>query len=308
MKDPSIFLCPEITRENALTLMEWLQDEDVRKFLSDSHDVSAHIEQTVNRVNLPVLTHLFNQRGRFYMAQNKQKKPVGFVRLVKKGNETEIVVVIGDHKSWGKRLGTITIRESLKIAFFELRSEKVIAKIHNGNIRSIRAFISANFKIEQESPVMKTLTLTMDAYLESIKARTLVPSEIYITEIDRDRLKKMIDNELNFGNQPNKTVSDLKSEIERAKIVRPQLLPQNVITMNSRALLRLDQKEMEVSLVYPKDAGHSNDKLSVLNPVGTAILGYNEGQKILWEVPSGITEIYIQKVLYQPEAAGDYHL
>lgn len=48
MKDPFIFLCHEITRENALTLMKWLQDDEVRKYLSDSHDVSAHIEQMVH--------------------------------------------------------------------------------------------------------------------------------------------------------------------------------------------------------------------------------------------------------------------
>jgi regulator of nucleoside diphosphate kinase len=45
-----------------------------------------------------------------------------------------------------------------------------------------------------------------------------------------------------------------------------------------------------------------------LSPIGTAIIGYGEGDNIEWEVPNGRTEILIKKILYQPEAAGDYHL
>jgi len=73
MTEPFIFLSPEVTRENALTLIQWLKDEEVRKYLSDPQDVSSNIEQVINRVHLPVLTHLFNRGGRFYMAYNKQK-------------------------------------------------------------------------------------------------------------------------------------------------------------------------------------------------------------------------------------------
>jgi len=78
------FLSSEISRENAVTLIKWLKDEEVRRYLSDSQSVSNDIEQVVNRVNLPILTHLFNQKGRFYMAYNKQNVPVGFVRLIKR--------------------------------------------------------------------------------------------------------------------------------------------------------------------------------------------------------------------------------
>jgi len=92
MKEPFIFLCSEISRENAVTLIKWLKDEEVRRYLSDSQSVSNDIEQVVNRVNLPILTHLFNQNGRFYMAYNKQNVPVGFVRLIKKGDAYEIII------------------------------------------------------------------------------------------------------------------------------------------------------------------------------------------------------------------------
>ena len=76
---------PEITRADALTLMDWLEDEEVTRFLSDSRHVSRFIEQVIGRVQLPILTHLFNQGGRFFMAYDRHDVPVGFVRLVGRG-------------------------------------------------------------------------------------------------------------------------------------------------------------------------------------------------------------------------------
>ena len=307
MKEPFICLCSEITRENAYTLMSWLQDDEVTRYLSDTRDVSSNIEQVVDRINMPVLTHLFNQNGRFYIAYNKNDVPVGFVRLVVKDAETEIVIVIGDRSNWGKGLGSNTIQESLKIAFFELRSQRVIAKIHNENRRSMRAFVRAGFKLNHESSTMQSFSMTMEEYLNTIKKRAAAPSSIYITELDRDRLKKLIDDELKNGVDAQ-TIKDLENEIIRAKVVRPQQLPENVVTMNSRALLSLNDEETEVSLVYPHASDWAKRQLSVLSPIGTAILGYSENDSIQWDTPDGITHIEIRKLLYQPEAAGHYHL
>lgn len=306
--EPFIFLSPEITRENAFTLIEWLQDDEVIKYLSDPHNISSSIEQVLNRVNLPVLTHLFNHNGRFFMACDRHNVPVGFVRLVKKGDETEIVIVIGDRKNWGKRLGASTIRESMKIAFFEFRSQKLIAKIHKDNKRSIKAFINAGFTMEQETSSTKRYSITMEEYMRLIREKARERDKIYITEIDRDRLLKIIRQEIHFGEDSGNTIEDLEREINRAIVVDPYQLPDNVITMNSRAVLNLDGDDMEVSLVYPEDADFARNKLSIFSPVGTAILGYSEGDIIKWEVPSGIMEIQIGKILYQPEAAGHYHL
>ncbi|MBP7174889.1 MAG: nucleoside diphosphate kinase regulator [Thermoclostridium sp.] len=308
MTEPFVSLRPEVTRENALTLVQWLKDDEVRKYLSDPQDVSANIEQVINRVNLPVLTHFFNRSGRFYIACNKQNKPVGFVRLVQKGTETEIVIVIGDRNNWGKRLGTVTIRESLKIAFFEFRSLRVTAKIHKDNKRSIKAFINAGFQLEYEAQTMKQFSLTMEQYLKSIQERVSVRDMIYITEVDKERLKRLLEGVFFDDSITEKAISDLEHEIERATVVKPEELPENIITMNSRALLYLNGDESEVSLVYPDDADWSEQKLSIFSPIGMAILGYSEGDTIQWEVPSGVTEIQIQKILYQPEAAGHYHL
>jgi len=306
MKEPFISLCSEITRENALTLIRWLEDGDVRKYLSDTHTVSADIAQVLDRVNLPILTHLFNKNCRFYMVYNKHHAPVGFVRLVIKSDETEMVIVIGDQNNWGKRLGTSAIRESLKIAFFQLRSPRVVAKIHKENQRSIRAFIHAGFRIKHETPTLHVFHITMEEYLKLVQERAT--DEIYVTQVDKARIRRLIDDILHGETKTDKSVLALDREINRAKIVDINCISPKVVTMNSKALLHINGEEVEVSLVYPHEADRAGKRVSVLSPIGTAILGYSEGDDIEWETPSGVAAIKINTILYQPEAAGHYHL
>ncbi|NLN64049.1 MAG: nucleoside diphosphate kinase regulator [Clostridiaceae bacterium] len=129
--------------------------------------------------------------------------------------------------------------------------------------------------------------------------------EIYITEVDRERLKRILSEALNSGKASEQAITKLEHEISKAVVVNPHQIPKDIITMNSRAVLHLDDEDMEVSLVYPEDADRISNKLSILSPIGTAILGYAEGDIVQWQVPSGVTEIQIKEVLYQPEAAGD---
>ncbi len=309
MKEPFIYLCPEVTRENALQIIQWLSDEEVRKYLSDTQDVPIHIRQAVDRVNLPVVTHLFSRGGRFYIIHDKKGTPVGFVRLVAGVCDTEMVIVIGDRANWGKRIGTSAIRESMKIAFFELRSAKMTARIHRENKRSMRAFLRSGFKLRHETPALQRLEITMDEYLKFIKqGGNTMPAQVIITEVDQARLKKLIYDEAHNGTVEDQFMQALERELGRAQVVDSHMVPREVITMNSKVLLDLGEDELEVSLVYPPEANLASNKLSVLSPIGTAILGYKEGDFIQWKVPSGVAEIHVKKVIYQPEAAGDYHL
>ncbi len=303
MNKPFIFLSPEITRSNALTLMDWLEDESVTRYLSDSRHVSRFIEQVIGRVQLPILTHLFNQGGRFFMACDRDDQPVGFVRLVKNGTDCELVLVIGNRDNWGRNLGASALREGMKLAFFDMRAEKLVAKIHPDNARSLKAFVRSGFLLDSETPSMKSFAMDSARYLRLLRETPAAhASEIYITEMDKARLKGLVD----LDQSPD--IFELEHEIERAIVVDSRQVADDVVTMNSKALLEVNDEEVEVALVYPEDADDSTEKLSVSSGIGTAILGYKEGDAFTWRVPNRTCHIRIRKVIYQPEAAGDFHL
>ncbi|MAD77451.1 MAG: nucleoside diphosphate kinase regulator [Rheinheimera sp.] len=101
----------------------------------------------------------------------------------------------------------------------------------------------------------------------------------------------------------------LSQELERADLVSPQQLPDNVVSMNSRVRFRLGNgKTSTLTLVYPKDAGQSDNTISVLAPVGCALIGLKTGDTINWPLPSGdMSTITVEEVVYQPEREGAYH-
>lgn len=129
-----------------------------------------------------------------------------------------------------------------------------------------------------------------------------MPRKIYITEADIQKLKKLVDDEAD-NTADKQHVLDLGMELARAQIVSADQLPGDVITMNSKVLLRIDGAQEEVSLVYPNEADVAANSISVLSPIGTAILGYREHDRFEWNVPSGTAKVEVLKVVYQPEAA-----
>lgn len=303
MNRPFVSLRPEITRTHALIMMDWLEDERVTQYLSDSRSVSRFIAQAIDRTPMPILTHLFNQGGRFFMVHDRDDAPVGFVRLVKTGPECEIVLAIGDHDNWGRRIGASTIREGLKLAFFDMRAGNVVAKIHSDNTRSIKAFQRCGFLLERQTPALKSLSVTFSRYLQLLREGTMADSrDIYITEADKTRLQSLM------ALETGPATVELEHEIERAVVVDPQRVAGDVVTMNSRVALHLDDEELEVALVYPDDADARSGRLSVLSSVGAAILGYQEGATIDLMVADRTRRLLIDRVIYQPEASGDFHL
>lgn len=132
---------------------------------------------------------------------------------------------------------------------------------------------------------------------------------IYLTEQDYKRLIDLIQvQRQNPGAAAN--IGKLGEELKRAKRVPSEEIPADVITMNSRVLLKDLQsgREMEITLVYPKDADINARKISIFAPVGTAIIGCREGDTVEWPVPSGTVNYKIEKIMYQPEATGDFNL
>lgn len=136
--------------------------------------------------------------------------------------------------------------------------------------------------------------------------------DIYITQFDLNRLTELLEVGLTFrgGNSESRHLESLKEELDRAQIVLTKDIPSDVVTMNSRVRLSDMSKgeEQVYTLVFPRDADTATGKISVLAPIGTAILGYRVGDMIEWQVPAGKRKLKIEEVIYQPEAAGDYHL
>lgn len=193
MNPPFVSLCPEITRSDALKLMDWLEDECVTRHLSDSRHVSRFIEQVIGRVQLPILTHLFNQGGRFFMVYDGQDLPVGFVRLVNTGLVCEMVLVIGNRDNWGRQLGASAIREAMKLAFIEMRAERLIAKVHPDNGRSLKVFQRAGFLLESQSPALRSFAMTSERYRRLLRESPAGQAgTIHITKTDQARLRNLI--------------------------------------------------------------------------------------------------------------------
>jgi regulator of nucleoside diphosphate kinase len=131
--------------------------------------------------------------------------------------------------------------------------------------------------------------------------------KITVSSVDAERLEKMIDS-LRDDQFPGR--EDLQAELDRADIVVPEAMPANVVTMNSTVRFRVESsgKEFSLTLVYPQSKGDSDDTISILAPVGSALLGLTEGDQIAWPKPGGgMLSVQIIEVIYQPERAGEFH-
>jgi len=110
-----------------------------------------------------------------------------------------------------------------------------------------------------------------------------------------------------FKKEEEKYLQDLEAELNRGKIIKSQDIPQDIITMNSEVHLRdLNTKEeITYQLVFPYQADASQGRVSILAPIGTALLGYSVGDIIEWKVPAGVAKLQVEKIIYQPEANGE---
>jgi regulator of nucleoside diphosphate kinase len=133
---------------------------------------------------------------------------------------------------------------------------------------------------------------------------------IYITEPDYQRLNGLIEFTRERNGVDREYLNKLEGELDRAEIVDPKEIPSDVITMRSKVRLKdlVSGEANTYSLVFPTEADFSEGKISILAPIGTAILGYKRGDTIEWPVPSGLRRLKVDEVIYQPEAAGDYEL
>ncbi|EMR13820.1 GreA/GreB family elongation factor [Methylophaga lonarensis MPL] len=130
---------------------------------------------------------------------------------------------------------------------------------------------------------------------------------IIVSEQDAERLDKLL------ASLPEKEFSAreaLEAELDRAEILPSTEMPNDVVTMNSTVRFRVSSSKDDfcLTLVYPKDMDDSGNKISILAPVGSALLGLRQGDEIEWPGSDGrVMQVRIEEIIYQPEREGEYH-
>ena len=132
-------------------------------------------------------------------------------------------------------------------------------------------------------------------------------TRIILTSLDLNRLEALLDS---LPANAFAGRAELQAELERAEIVAPDQVPPDVVTMNSTVRFTIAEtgETFRLTLVYPKDVGGDAGRISVLAPVGSALLGLSVGDEMQWPRPGGgVSTVRVDEVVYQPERSGELH-
>jgi len=163
----SIILSPEVYRSDAEKIADWLSDEEIIRYLNEDNNVRENLINVIDRINMPILTHLFNNNCRFFTIKNPYGT-IGFLRLIPKGKTIEIVIAVGEKELWGKGIGHNAVMEALKTSFFEMRTEKVVAKIKKDNKRSQNLVMGIGFKEAKKLEKEVEYHITKEIFCEKV--------------------------------------------------------------------------------------------------------------------------------------------
>lgn len=129
--------------------------------------------------------------------------------------------------------------------------------------------------------------------------------KIYITQFDYDRLAKL----LSKRKPHDEYDKALLVELEKAEIIEPRDAPPDVITMNSQVRFKDESgDDWRYWLVFPEDADITTNKISILSPIGCALLGYRKGDKVTIPTPKGRKKLFVEEIIHQPEREGHFDL
>ena len=129
--------------------------------------------------------------------------------------------------------------------------------------------------------------------------------KIQVTDDDMHRLRNLVRASRQSARRDQHHLAELERELDRAEVVAAADVPADVVTMHSVARVRdLETGASAIDrLVFPVDADIARRHISVLAPIGTALIGYRAGDRIEWTTPGGTRRLQIEEVLYQPETA-----
>lgn len=134
--------------------------------------------------------------------------------------------------------------------------------------------------------------------------------EILVTEFDLERLESLLDMCWGRSGFDEKNLESLQKKIFNCIVVPPEFIPNNIITMNSTFTVEneVTKEKKTYTLVFPEDADIRGNKISILAPIGIAILGHKVGESIEWIAPSGLKKMKFIEIHYQPETCGQFKL
>lgn len=130
-------------------------------------------------------------------------------------------------------------------------------------------------------------------------------AKIIVTQSDHQQLTDMIRELRRQRTDEWHYIDALEHELSRAKVVPDEEVPADVVTMNATVRVRTKPSRVgsqQWTLVYPEQADFDNNRLSILAPLGTALLGYRVGDTVTWQMPAGPRKIEIEKIVSRPRA------
>lgn len=133
---------------------------------------------------------------------------------------------------------------------------------------------------------------------------------IVLSRLDAQRIRKCIEIAKQQSTINDFEIQRLTFELNMAEIKDPRKIPNNIVTMNSEinfSFVNLE-KSGKIKIVYPNDANMKEGRISIFSPIANALLGHKEGDIIEWIGPMGTMHMHIEKIVYQPEAAGHYNV
>ena len=125
---------------------------------------------------------------------------------------------------------------------------------------------------------------------------------IYMTDYDLQRLRPLVESARRYERADQESLILLQEELDRAIVSNIDDLPEGLVTMNSRVTVIDLETAMRThyTIVFPRDADYEEKRISVLAPIGTALLGYRAGMQVEWPTPGGLRRFHIENVQQSP--------
>lgn len=167
----SVFLRKEIHEQDCINMVRWITNEDVSRYLNESHDLKGDIEKLYQRAGEEMLAMRLNQNGHFYLVCEDDNTSIGYVKLSSLTDRCyEVVYCIGEESLWGYGLGEETLAHTLRVAFLEKRADSVVARIDHDNVRSLRTAAHCGMKYMKDFHQMAVYRITAEEYFHQLDA------------------------------------------------------------------------------------------------------------------------------------------